>query len=1623
MENTEENIKTEDEIRKELIEKFYQIANDFDEKDFVEFGTGEKGKEFLQKENSPIKAAKFLLNKKTGMVRNAFKNTPYGNVGLAYGDDDSGMYHMVGKHILEFDDFDSVTETINTIDDVLRTGTQVVNKNKKDLNKINIKKGNFLVVIGTNPNGNLIVTSYDYVRRPRVKQRKSSDITLIDRNAFMKDGTLVPSEDWLNYNIKNSDLSNLQIQFLVSENDISNKKGEQSMESTNENQKKTLNATDYLIQKINNSGIEVHLSKEEMKAILDAGKDVQKMAVKFGTNKEIGDNSFNGYGTYVVSLNEENARQFGIKIAARKYGGTFYINNQPLSDFLQDKNFSPFWSKRLEEVKSHSVDELTDEVLRADVKGNPQLEREQQAMSTLLGLDLIEYKREQTYLYSVDIPDNDNTNYLMYNNPIGIDAANKINEQLEKMSVDWRVSRNDSGKSVYFDVLSKNIFGNNQKPASEFLNSIGFVGMQMDSSNYIIFNDRNMSITDRVQYMKDREGEVYGFAFEGDIYVDEDLVNSNVLAHEYTHIWDKYVQNENPELWQQGKDILKGTSIWQEIVEDKNYETLKTDDEILSEVHARITGQFAQQVLERIEKQDGQLTKDRAIDWDKEVNEFVTEELLIKPELGSENYISDTVKAEYLKKFLSMPMKDLMNEVQIGRNLDIKKVLKPGQNIEPLYFGDIEDGAVNVYTKEQYIEKFGEEPSENSRLDDDQVKDWQKTESMQTTKSIIKASDFIKEVAGDVGNSKEIYEGLINYLYHRSAIQEVGKESVDNFQTLFKSFVANNVTSEIARNGLIEKIKKYDDKTIIFNPGEIDVGVVGLTDREGEAALKDQLKKLKESYSTLVNNLHNQNFDELEENHKRLVRAAETDSTDPIEVLEEFYNTPLNPPTEEDIENEKSLYDKYIQNELDKTVEDLQVKKGGLTEVDIEADRENEKQLKDSWGKEFPAPNYWNADDISKWNEMTGSGVKDLEIISTLDFVTEAAKVINGQEPLEYINNLDYMILPKKIESIDVLVNEEKKHRNSAYELFQREYKTQQSPQETVITYEDSSERNQRIDQIETVDNGIEKVQSNGGMSEAAMEADIAVQKDVVDEPEYQEEPVIMFYDSNKNPHYPQTVLSVLENFSAIDSSKWNLLPEDKTAVFHLLDVSELKKNDYENSVIKLREYLQSEEFGREEENYARIFTPILMTNQGQDFDPVTHTFSSETFSFPFSTDDLKSSIPVVKGEIESIAGNPFTGNNERLVQGFQNELISRGIVKPEEKLILLTEVEANARGSKIKENQPFVLLNIPVQNGEKTEFVSTKYYHISSLENQQQIETEKKAGKGIEFGKTKVPEVSLITQNGLQLFKDMIVDSYDQNSKMYHLKLQDGEKSLNITENTLKVLMTDDYRKQAKSYTEDTKVKEKMIMAQYKDFFEARSNCANNFRHNLSVFCRKEANSPLDALQIAGSIIKQMPKEEQHKTKELLNLLKKDGQTINEVLIETYHDAVKDSPLNEEYLKRGRYENIIARPMYDTKSREGERIDKDFNLKIGDTVDVQFKVSKSVMGKMTGKEKLTFANCKIISASKENNMVTLMDGNKSFYDVPRDTFLKEYARTEKLEHRQEKSNSHKHSMKIEITR
>jgi len=132
----------------------------------------------------------------------------YGNIGLPYGDNSFGLYHIIDKHILELDDFNSLTEAISTIDDVLRNGTK---KQIQGQDKFVVTKGKFLVSIAEEKTGDFVITGYDNSRSEKIKKR-ASNATLLDQSAFKKDGTLVLSEAYIKDNIKNIDLSSILFQ-------------------------------------------------------------------------------------------------------------------------------------------------------------------------------------------------------------------------------------------------------------------------------------------------------------------------------------------------------------------------------------------------------------------------------------------------------------------------------------------------------------------------------------------------------------------------------------------------------------------------------------------------------------------------------------------------------------------------------------------------------------------------------------------------------------------------------------------------------------------------------------------------------------------------------------------------------------------------------------------------------------------------------------------------------------------------------------------------------------------------------------------------------------------------------------------------------------------------------------------------------------------------------------------------------------------------------------------------------------------------------------------------------------------------------------------------------------------
>mgnify|MGYP002520688144 CR=1 FL=1 len=112
------------------------------------------------------------------------------------------------------------------------------------------------------------------------------------------------------------------------------------------------------------------------------------------------------------------------------------------------------------------------------------------------------------------------------------------------------------------------------------------------------------------------QGEVYGFVDkDGNIYLDETKISPEHPIHEYTHLWDRTVQKHNPKLWNRGVELMKQSSLWNDVLNDEHYgkqwQSMNLPKErlenlIASEVHARIVGENGEKLLNNIAKRNGQ---------------------------------------------------------------------------------------------------------------------------------------------------------------------------------------------------------------------------------------------------------------------------------------------------------------------------------------------------------------------------------------------------------------------------------------------------------------------------------------------------------------------------------------------------------------------------------------------------------------------------------------------------------------------------------------------------------------------------------------------------------------------------------------------------------------------------------------------------------------------------------------------------------------------------------------------------------------------------------------------------------------------------------------------------------
>ena len=328
-------------------------------------------------------------------------------------------------------------------------------------------------------------------------------------------------------------------------------------------------------------------------------------------------------------------------------------------------------------------------------------------------------------LYTVEIPDDNGSNYLAWNEPLSVEDSGRIIsglfdlppsdiEEMAKRDYTFKhilydlIKIND--KAQYVPVLAKgnvlsrstmydggreiNDFGGvyrrlqgwfgSAKAVSKFLYSLGYAGIKYpadyrsggredDAKNYVIFNENDAEITDHVRFFKTKNGEAYGFTVGGKIYYDPRIANAETPVHEYAHLWASALKANNVKEWKNVVDLMKGTNVWEEV--KKTYPELETDDEIADEVLATYSGRRgAERLREEMRKAaaegDGVMGKAEAVSALQRVKRAIDKFWKAVADFLHIHYTSAEEVADRV-------MKDLLDGVDPRSMMDGGKSLRP----------------------------------------------------------------------------------------------------------------------------------------------------------------------------------------------------------------------------------------------------------------------------------------------------------------------------------------------------------------------------------------------------------------------------------------------------------------------------------------------------------------------------------------------------------------------------------------------------------------------------------------------------------------------------------------------------------------------------------------------------------------------------------------------------------------------------------------------------------------------------------------------------------------------------------------------------------------------------------
>lgn len=152
--------------------------------------------------------------------------------------------------------------------------------------------------------------------------------------------------------------------------------------------------------------------------------------------------------------------------------------------------------------------------------------------------------------------------------------------------------------------------------------------------------------------MKTSKGEVYGFTYNGKIYLDPTTLNLEAPVHEYTELWCSVIEKQNPALWAKGVELLKQTNTWEVVNSDPNYRNL-SEDLRASETLSRIVAAEAAKKISEVSDSKTLIAKLRA--W---IRKFWNE---LKATFSQ--WTKEDISKLTLREFKAMPSRDLIEGI------------------------------------------------------------------------------------------------------------------------------------------------------------------------------------------------------------------------------------------------------------------------------------------------------------------------------------------------------------------------------------------------------------------------------------------------------------------------------------------------------------------------------------------------------------------------------------------------------------------------------------------------------------------------------------------------------------------------------------------------------------------------------------------------------------------------------------------------------------------------------------------------------------------------------------------------------------------------------------------------